>query len=66
MTKSDRDNIKFLLITGGAVFIAYKAFGAFKGIFERGGKRKTRKPRKPRKTRKTRKPKTKSKKNRYY
>ena len=34
MTKQDRDNIKFLLITGGAVFIAYKAFGAFKGIFE--------------------------------
>ena len=34
MTKQDRDNIKFLLITGGAVFIAYKAFGAFKGLFE--------------------------------
>jgi hypothetical protein len=34
MKKKDRENIQFLLITGGALFIAYKAFGAFKGIFE--------------------------------
>lgn len=34
MTKSDRDNIKFLLITGGALFLAYKGFKAFKGLFE--------------------------------
>lgn len=34
MKKKDRENIKFFLIAGGALFIAYKGFKAFKGIFE--------------------------------
>jgi hypothetical protein len=34
MTKNDRDNIKFLLITGGAIFVVYKVFGGIKGLFD--------------------------------
>lgn len=34
MTKQNRDDIKFILITGGALFVAYKVFGGIKGLFE--------------------------------
>ncbi len=37
MNKKDQDNIKFLLITGGALFVAYKIFGGIKGLLETFG-----------------------------